>query len=61
MAQTFLGEQRNKIVSILAETGRTGHTEHFAPVRLMAEATPGTLFTGRVIGMSDEALLVEAA
>jgi threonylcarbamoyladenosine tRNA methylthiotransferase MtaB len=61
MAQTFFGTQHDKIVSILAETGRTGHTEHFAPVRLRSEATPGTLFAGRVIGTSDDALLAEAA
>jgi len=61
MAQTFFGTQHDKIVSILAETDRTGHTEHFAPVRLRSEATPGTLFAGRVIGTSDDALLAEAA
>jgi threonylcarbamoyladenosine tRNA methylthiotransferase MtaB len=61
MAQAFFGAQKNKIVSILAETGRTGHTEHFVPVRLLSDATPGALFAGRVIGTSGEALLVEAA
>ncbi len=61
MAQTFFETQQNTIVSVLAETGRTGHTEHFAPVRLTSEIVPGTLFTGRVIGTSGEALLAEAA
>ena len=60
-ARAFYEMQRNRIVSILAETERTGHTEHFAPVRLMSEATPGALFAGRVIGTSGEALLAEAA
>jgi threonylcarbamoyladenosine tRNA methylthiotransferase MtaB len=61
MARAFFGTQQNKLVSILAETGRSGHTEHFAPVRLMSEAAPGALFTARVIGISGEALLAEAA
>ena len=61
MARAYFGTQQNKIVSILAETGRTGHTEHFAPVRLMSQASPGALLTARVIGTTDEALLVEAA
>jgi threonylcarbamoyladenosine tRNA methylthiotransferase MtaB len=60
-AQAFFGTQRDRIVSILAETGRTGHTEHFAPVRLVAETTPGSLLAGRVIGTSGDALLAEAA
>jgi threonylcarbamoyladenosine tRNA methylthiotransferase MtaB len=61
MARDFFGTLQNKVVSILAETGRTGHTEHFAPVHLVSEATPGTLFAGRIIGTSGEALLAEVA
>jgi threonylcarbamoyladenosine tRNA methylthiotransferase MtaB len=61
MAMAFFGAQHDKIVSILAETDCTGHTEHFAPVRLMSATTPGALFAGRVIGTSGEALLAEAA
>jgi threonylcarbamoyladenosine tRNA methylthiotransferase MtaB len=60
-AQAFFATQRHRIVSILAETGSTGHTEHFAPVRLVWEATPGSLLAGRVIGTSGDALLAEAA
>ena len=60
-AQAFFRTQQYRIVSILAETGRTGHTEHFAPVRLVSETTPGRLLPGRIIGMSDDALLAEAA
>jgi threonylcarbamoyladenosine tRNA methylthiotransferase MtaB len=60
-ARTFFAEQQNTIVSILAETSRTGHTEHFAPVHLVSETTPGALIAGRVIGTTGEALLAEAA
>jgi threonylcarbamoyladenosine tRNA methylthiotransferase MtaB len=61
IAQTFFRTQQNKTVSILAETDRTGHTEHFAPVRLVSETTPGTLFAGRIVGTSGDALLAEVA
>ena len=61
MAMAFFGTQQNKIVSILAETDRTGHTEHFAPVQLMSATTPGALFAGRIIGTEGEVLLAEAA
>ncbi len=61
MAMAFFGTQQDRIVSILAETGRTGHTEHFAPVRLMSETLPGSLFAGRIIGTAGEVLLAEAA
>ena len=60
-ARTFLAGQQGKVVSILTESGQTGHTEHFAPVRLLTETAPGTLFAGRVIGTADQALLAEAA
>ncbi len=60
-SRAFFETQRGQIVSILTESGQTGHTEHFAPVRLMAQTTPGRLLTGRVIGATDDALLAEAA
>ena len=60
-ARTFFGTQQNRIVSVLAETGYTGHTEHFAPVRVVSETTPGRLLSARVIGTAGDALLAEAA
>jgi threonylcarbamoyladenosine tRNA methylthiotransferase MtaB len=60
-AQTFFAGQQGNLVSILTESGQTGHTEHFAPVRLLADAAPGTLLSGRVVGTADHALLAEAA
>jgi threonylcarbamoyladenosine tRNA methylthiotransferase MtaB len=38
-----------------------GHSEHFAPVIVAAEAGVGTLVTGRVAGHTHEHLLAEAA
>ena len=46
-------------VAVLSETGTGGHTEHFAPVRLVA--APGTLVPARVIGADALGLLAEAA
>jgi threonylcarbamoyladenosine tRNA methylthiotransferase MtaB len=46
-------------VAVLSETGTNGHTEHFAPVRLIAE--PGTLVRARVIQADAAGLLAEAA
>jgi threonylcarbamoyladenosine tRNA methylthiotransferase MtaB len=46
-------------VAVLSETGTGGHTEHFAPVRLVA--APGMLVPARVIGADALGLLAEAA
>jgi threonylcarbamoyladenosine tRNA methylthiotransferase MtaB len=46
-------------VAVLSETGTAGHTEHFAPVRLVAE--PGTLVRARVMQADAAGLLAEAA
>ena len=60
-SRAFFATQQQRIVSILTESGQTGHTEHFAPVQLMSETTPGRVLAGRIIGMSGDALLAEAA
>ena len=60
-AQAFFAAQHGRIVSILTESGQTGHTEHFAPVRLARETAAGLLLTGRITGATDYALLAEAA
>jgi threonylcarbamoyladenosine tRNA methylthiotransferase MtaB len=59
-SRAFFATQQQQIVSILTESGRTGHTEHFAPVHLVSETTPGRVLAGRIIGMSGDALLAEA-
>jgi threonylcarbamoyladenosine tRNA methylthiotransferase MtaB len=60
-SRAFFASQQNQLVSILTESGQTGHTEHFAPVRLVAETRPGTLYAGRIVGTFGDALLAEAA
>ena len=60
-SRAFFETQHNRTVSILTETGQTGHTEHFAPVRLVSAATPGRVFAGLVIGTSADGLLAQAA
>jgi threonylcarbamoyladenosine tRNA methylthiotransferase MtaB len=65
-ARHFFGLQQGRLVSVLMETGQTGHSEHFAPVQFGQETIPdrmvtGQVVTGRVIGSSADALLAEAA
>jgi threonylcarbamoyladenosine tRNA methylthiotransferase MtaB len=60
-SRAFFESQRNQIVSILTESSRTGHTEHFAPAKLVSETSPGTVIAARIIGIAGDALLAEAA
>jgi len=46
-------------VAILSETGTIGHTEHFAPARLIAPA--GTLVAARVVSADNDGVIAEAA
>jgi threonylcarbamoyladenosine tRNA methylthiotransferase MtaB len=57
----FMLRQVGRTISLLTETANTGHSEHFAPVRLAAPARPGAVTAARVIGVVDDALLAEAA
>jgi len=57
----FLQAQIGMTVALLTESDATGHSEHFAPVRLAAPAPAGTLMAARVTGASSDALLAEAA
>ncbi len=57
----FMAGQVGRTVSLLTETADGGHSEHFAAVRLAAPAEPGRLMAARVIGVTDDALLAEAA
>jgi threonylcarbamoyladenosine tRNA methylthiotransferase MtaB len=59
-AGRFLAAQVGRTVSVLTESGDTGHSEHFAPVRLAAPAAPGRLLSAHVVGSSGEHLLVDA-
>ncbi len=58
-AAGFHRAQLGRRVSVLAERGGRGHTEHFAPVRIAAE--PGSLVTARVVAADSQGLLAEVA
>ncbi|HBK05320.1 MAG TPA: tRNA (N(6)-L-threonylcarbamoyladenosine(37)-C(2))-methylthiotransferase MtaB [Acetobacteraceae bacterium] len=60
-AGRFFAAQIGRTVSLLTEADQTGHSEHFAPVRLMQPTEPGRLLSARVTGATDETLLAEAA
>jgi threonylcarbamoyladenosine tRNA methylthiotransferase MtaB len=60
-SRAFFDAQQNRIVSILMENDQAGHTEHFAPVRLVSGGRPGDVLPGRIIGTSGTGLLAEAA
>jgi threonylcarbamoyladenosine tRNA methylthiotransferase MtaB len=60
-ARRFHAEQIGRTVAVLTETPVSGHSEHFAPVRLRAGAAPGRLVRARVVAASDQGLVAEAA
>ena len=58
-ARNFYAAQIGTTVAVLAETATSGHTEHFAPVKITA--TPGQLLRARVTSATDHHLLAEPA
>ncbi|MDE2005491.1 MAG: tRNA (N(6)-L-threonylcarbamoyladenosine(37)-C(2))-methylthiotransferase MtaB [Rhodospirillales bacterium] len=60
-ARAFFAAQHGRAVSVLTEAGATGHSEHFAPVRLARPAAPGSLIAARVTGSDGAGLRAEAA
>ena len=60
-ARRFFAAQQGARISVLTELEESGHSEHFAPVRLSAPAVPGSLLVARVVGFNDDHLLAEAA
>ena len=58
-ARVFYAAQVGRDASVLAETETTGHTEHFAPVRIAT--APGTLLRARITAANDDGLLAEPA
>ena len=58
-AALFYAGQMGAQISVLAESDATGHSEHFAPVRIAA--VPGTLLRARVTGVDATGLIAEAA
>jgi threonylcarbamoyladenosine tRNA methylthiotransferase MtaB len=60
-AHRFFAGQVGHVVSLLTETEQSGHSEHFAPVRLDQPARPGQLLQAKITGSTGDALLAEAA
>jgi threonylcarbamoyladenosine tRNA methylthiotransferase MtaB len=60
-ARRFFAGQVGRTVSLLTEAEQSGHSEHFAPVRLSQPSAPGQLLSARVTGSTDDSLLAEAA
>ena len=58
-ATTFLAAQIGRTLTVLAETETGGHSEHFAPVRIIAQ--PGQLLQARVTAATPDHLLAEPA
>ncbi|MEA2745245.1 MAG: threonylcarbamoyladenosine tRNA methylthiotransferase MtaB [Acetobacteraceae bacterium] len=60
-AHRFFAGQVGHVVSLLTEAEQSGHSEHFAPVRLNRPARPGQLLQAKITGSTGDALLAEAA
>ncbi|MEO8715754.1 MAG: tRNA (N(6)-L-threonylcarbamoyladenosine(37)-C(2))-methylthiotransferase MtaB [Acetobacteraceae bacterium] len=56
----FFASQVGRTVSLLTEADGSGHSEHFAPVRLAEPASAGRLLTARVIAANNDGLLAKA-
>jgi len=59
-ALRFFSGQIGRTVTLLTETAQAGHSEHFAPVRLVSPVLAGRLVPARVTAATAEALLAEA-
>jgi threonylcarbamoyladenosine tRNA methylthiotransferase MtaB len=60
-AGRFFAGQIGHVVSLLTESDASGHTEHFAPVRLAQPLAPGRLVRAIVTGSTEDMLLAETA
>ena len=60
-AGRFFTGQVGRTVSLLTEADQSGHTEHFAPVRLAQPAPAGRIMHALVTGSTGDILLAEAA
>ncbi len=60
-ADRFLAGHIGRDIALLTESGDTGHSEHFAPVRLAVPASAGQVMAARVTGSTGSILLAEAA
>jgi threonylcarbamoyladenosine tRNA methylthiotransferase MtaB len=60
-AGRFFTTQVGRTVSLLTEAAHSGHSEHFAPVRLAQPSIPGRLMRARITVATKDTLLAEAA
>jgi threonylcarbamoyladenosine tRNA methylthiotransferase MtaB len=58
-ARRFFAAQVGRTITVLTESGDTGHSEHFASVRLRAPAAAGRLIAARVVNATDAGLVAE--
>jgi threonylcarbamoyladenosine tRNA methylthiotransferase MtaB len=58
-ARQFFSAQVGREVSLLTEADQSGHSEHFAPVRLARPAVAGRLMRVRVTGATADTLLAD--
>ncbi len=58
-AAAFFAAQLGRTVSVLAESGERGHTEHYVPVHLASPAEPGRLVSARVRGTTEGGVVAE--
>jgi threonylcarbamoyladenosine tRNA methylthiotransferase MtaB len=59
-ARRFYDALVGHTITVLTESSDTGHSEHFAPVRLQAPVEAGRLITARVAEATDEGLVAES-
>ncbi len=59
-AARFFRSHVGRTITLLTEADDTGHSEHFAPVRLSLPAAPGHLLAARVTAADERGLVAEA-
>jgi threonylcarbamoyladenosine tRNA methylthiotransferase MtaB len=60
-AAAYLQTMKGQVVSVLTESDVTGHTEHFAQVRLREAVPQGRIVAARITEAMGDTLLAEAA
>jgi threonylcarbamoyladenosine tRNA methylthiotransferase MtaB len=56
-ARRFFAAQVGQTIALLTESNNAGHSEHFAPVRLLVSVEPGKLIAARVVGATEDGLV----
>ena len=60
-AAAVYARQVGREFSVLTENDDSGHTEHYAPVRMLHPVTPGRIVQARVVSAAADHLLMDAA